>query len=113
MRKVLFVLSIAFLMAIAVVPSAGAGAKPKVDPVQLLLMKLTDSPLQFAGLGNQGGGTGFSKEQFERFTCSSSGDPTAAVDMSCNDSTWAQDFSPDNEIAISADPADPNHLVAG
>jgi hypothetical protein len=113
MRRVLFVLPIAFLLAIAVVPSAGAGAKPKVDPVQLLLMKLTDSPLQFAGLGNQGGGNGFSKEQFERFTCSSSGDPTAAVDMSCNDRAWAQDFSPDNEIAIAADPEDPDHLLAG
>jgi hypothetical protein len=113
MRRIPFVLPIALLVATALIHPAAAGAKPKTDPVQLLLMKLTDSPLQFDGLGNQGGSNGFSKEQFERFTCESSGNPADAVDMSCNDEAWNQDFSPDNEIAIAADPNDPQHLLAG
>ncbi len=33
--------------------------------------------------------------------------------MSCNTTEFAQDFSPDNEIAIAVDPTDPDHLVAG
>jgi hypothetical protein len=113
MRRIALVLPFALLVAVTAFAPAVAARTPKKDPVQLLLMKLTDAPEQFDGLGNEGGGKGFSKEQFERFTCSSSGDPTSAVDMSCNDETWAQDFSPDNEIAIAVDPEDPDHLVAG
>ena len=67
--------------------------------------------LDAAGSGNTGGQ--FSKEQIQKFTCASSGNPAAAVDMSCNTTELGQDFSPDNEISIAVDPADPNHLVAG
>ena len=45
-----------------------------------------------AGSGNTGGQ--FSKVQIERFRCTSSGDPAAAVDMSCNTTELGQDFSP-------------------
>jgi hypothetical protein len=54
-----------------------------------------------------------SKVQIERFRCSSSGDPSAAVDMSCNDEAFGQSYSPDNEIAVAVDPEDPDHIVAG
>jgi hypothetical protein len=59
------------------------------------------------------GGGQFSKVQVERFRCDTTGNPAATVDMSCNTTEFAQDFSPDNEIAIAVDPADPNHLLAG
>jgi hypothetical protein len=58
-------------------------------------------------------GSNQSKVQIERFRCSSSGNPATAVDMSCNDTAFGQDYSPDNEIAIAVDPGDSNHLVAG
>ncbi len=64
-----------------------------------------------AGTGNTGGQ--FSKVQIERFRCTSSGDPAAAVDMSCNTTELGQDFSPDNEITVAVDPLDPDHVVAG
>jgi hypothetical protein len=55
----------------------------------------------------------FSKEQIALFRCQSSGDPAISVDMSCNDTTYNQDWNPDNEIAIAVNPEDPDHLVAG
>jgi hypothetical protein len=61
--------------------------------------------------GNTGGN--FSKKQIERFRCTSSGDPTATVDMSCNDTEYGQDWAPDNEVAVAVNPTDPNHIVAG
>ena len=54
-----------------------------------------------------------SKVQIERFRCESSGDPAAAVDISCNDDEFGQSYSPDNEIAVAVDPEDPDHIVAG
>ena len=66
-----------------------------------------------ATFGQTDAGGQFSKVQIERFRCSSSGNPTATVDISCNDTTYGQDWAPDNEIAIVADPANPNHLLAG
>jgi hypothetical protein len=112
MRKLPLVLGIALLTAtVGAAPAVGSSKKKGGD--QLVTIKLVPAPEQFDGLGNQNGGNGFSKEQFEQFTCSTSGDPSAAVDMSCNSLEWGQDFSPDNEIAIAVDPADPNHLLAG
>ncbi len=55
----------------------------------------------------------FSKVQIERFRCSSSGDPAAAVDISCDDEALGQSFAPDNELAVAVDPEDPDHIVAG
>ncbi len=113
MRRYALVLGIAVLTAaLGAAPAAGAGTK-KQGGDQLVTIKLMPAPEQFDGLGNQNGSHGFSKEQFERFTCESSGDPSTAVDMSCNSTEWGQDFSPDNEIAIAVDPTDPNHLLAG
>jgi hypothetical protein len=62
--------------------------------------------------GSDPGGQ-FSKEQIERFRCSSAGNPATTVDISCNTSEYNQDWNPDNEIAVAVDPTDPNHLVAG
>jgi hypothetical protein len=67
--------------------------------------------LNVARPGNTGGN--FSKERIEDFRCSSSGTPSASVDMSCNTNTYGQDYAPDNEIAIAVDPEDPKHLLAG
>jgi hypothetical protein len=114
MRRIsLVAVGVAALMAALFVAPAAGGSKKKPAGDQLVTIKLLPAPEQFDGLGNQNGSHGFSKEQFERFTCASSGDPTAAVDMSCNSTQWGQDFSPDNEISIAVDPADPDHLVAG
>ena len=61
--------------------------------------------------GNTGGN--FSKKQIERFRCESSGDPTEAVDISCNNEEYGQDWAPDNEVAVAVNPNDPDHVVAG
>ncbi len=63
------------------------------------------------GPGNTGGQ--FSKVQIERFRCLSSGDPSDAVDMSCDETASGHDFTPDNELAVAVDPNDPDHIVAG
>jgi hypothetical protein len=87
--------------------------KPNVSS-ELFPIKWLPAPEQFDLSGGVGQTSGqFSKEQIERFTCESSGNPSAAVDMSCNDAELGQDFAPDNEIAIAVNPSDPNHLVAG
>jgi hypothetical protein len=115
-----FLISIRFLAAVAVLAIAFGARTPAVvakdkpfDPSQFILFKWFPLPEQF-DLGGRGQTSGqFSKEQFERFTCETSGDPSEAVDMSCQVPEFGQDFSPDNEIAIVVDPNDPNHLVAG
>jgi hypothetical protein len=66
-----------------------------------------------AAAGQSGAGGQFSKEQIERFRCSSAGDPTISVDISCNTAEYGQDWNPDNEIAIVVDPTNANHLLAG
>jgi hypothetical protein len=93
--------------------SATAGNQPEV-PNDLRWVKLLPS-FTARELSNSAGNTGgqFSKEQIERLRCESSGDPSAAVDMSCNVQEFGQDYNPDNEIAIAVDPNDPEHLVAG
>jgi len=58
-------------------------------------------------------GSKLSKTQIERFRCASSGDPSAWIDISCNDSELGQDFAPDNEIAVAVDPTDADHILAG
>jgi len=100
------------VLVLAIIPVA-ARDKPN-SPSELWPTKWLPAPEQFdlaGGVGNTGGN--FSKVQIERFRCESSGDPSAAVDISCNTSEFGQDFAPDNEIAIVVDPMDPDHLVAG
>jgi len=96
---------------------AAPGALAKDRPFgtdEIIAMKLSPSLLDPGSAGMSGSGSGqFSKVQIERFRCESSGNPAAAVDMSCNTTDFGQDFAPDNEIAIAVDPTDPNHLVAG
>jgi hypothetical protein len=55
----------------------------------------------------------FSKTQIERFRCTSSGNPEATVDISCNTAEYGQAWAPDNELAVAVNPEDPNHIVAG
>jgi len=112
MRRFPLVLAIAALTAALFAAPAAGTSKKKPAADQLVTIKLLASPEQF-DQGITGSNGQFSKEQFERFTCSSAGDPSDAVDMSCNVADFNQDFSPDNEIAIAVDPADPNHLLAG
>ena len=93
--------------------SATARDQPE-SPSEVRWVKLLPS-FQARNLSNSAGNTGgqFSKEQIERLRCESSGDPSAAVDMSCNVQEFGQDYNPDNEIAIAVNPNDPDHLVAG
>jgi hypothetical protein len=56
----------------------------------------------------------FSKQQITAYRCASAGNPAISVDMSCNNpSPYGQDWNPDNEIPITVDPENPNHLLAG
>jgi hypothetical protein len=65
------------------------------------------------GDGQTDAGGQFSVPQIEQFRCGSSGNPAAAVDMSCNSTQYNQDFNPDNEIAVAVDPQNPDHVLAG
>jgi hypothetical protein len=112
MRRLLVLLAVVALVAAAVAPAVLARDRP-FSTTELIAMKLYPFPKDPGASGLVGGGGQFSKTQIERFTCSSSGDPSEAVDMSCNTTELGQDWAPDNEIAIAVDPEDPDHLVAG
>jgi len=113
MRRLLTLCAAAILAAGLMVPTAIAKDRP-YGADQYLALRLSPSELDpSAGGQTDLGGGQFSKSQIERFTCFSSGEPAAVVDMSCNTTEFAQDFSPDNEISIAVDPTDPDHLVAG
>ena len=113
MRR-LFTLCVATILAVGVLASAVIAKDRPFATNRLIAMKLAPSALDpgAAGITGLGGGQ-FSKVQIEAFTCSTAGNPAATVDMSCNTTEFGQDFSPDNEIAIAVDPADPDHLLAG
>lgn len=55
-----------------------------------------------------GAGGGVGGGSLQNSTCTSTGDPAANVRLNCDSNS-----SPDNETPIVADPADPNHLLAG
>jgi hypothetical protein len=81
---------------------------------------MTVRPEIGATAGAETGGSGqYSKVQIERYRCAVAagaayGSPTGAMDISCNDAQpYRQDFNPDNEIAIVANPKVPTHLLAG
>jgi hypothetical protein len=61
---------------------------------------------QLAHLLASGGGVGGGS--LPNTTCTTGGDPTANIDISCDDPV-----SPDNETPIVSDPANPDHLLAG
>ena len=113
MRR-LFILCVAVILAVGIVAPAATAKDRPYGTNRLIAMKLMPSSLDPGAGGITGlGGGQFSKVAIEQFTCTTAGNPAAAVDMSCNTTEFAQDFSPDNEIAIAVDPANPNHLVAG
>ena len=110
---VLATASVAMAGTAAAGPSSGrdkpGGYEAPVRP--LSLFRPFELNEKVGGPGTTGGQ--FSKVQIERFRCSSSGDPSDAVDMSCDDAAFGQDFAPDNELAVAVDPNDPDHIVAG
>ncbi|HYU84701.1 MAG TPA: sialidase family protein, partial [Kribbellaceae bacterium] len=113
-RVVVAVLGAALLVLASSVPSSGRD-RP-FGAADLVALKWGPAPEEKeagTGVGNSDPGGQFSKEQIERFRCSSAGNPATAVDISCNSSEYDQDWNPDNEIAVAVDPTDPNHLVAG
>ncbi len=112
MRRVLIAVSTLALALGLAAPGALAKDRP-FGSDEIIAMRLSPSLLDPGSTGITGGSGQFSKVQIERFRCESSGNPAAAVDMSCNTTDFGQDFAPDNEIAIAVDPTDPNHLVAG
>lgn len=111
--QLLSALTVALIAVSAVAGSVVARDKP-MSSSDLFPIKWLPAPEQFDLMGGAGiTGGQFSKVQIERFRCESSGNPSAAVDMSCNVTEFGQDFAPDNEIAVAVDPDDPDHIVAG
>jgi hypothetical protein len=113
-RVVVAVLGAALLVLASSVPSSGRD-RP-FGAADLVALKWGPAPEEKeagTGVGNSDPGGQFSKEQIERFRCSSAGNPATAVDISCNTTEYNQDWNPDNEIAVAVDPTDPNHIVAG
>ncbi len=112
MRRLWLTAALALVGTGLIVGPASGRDKP-FSTSKLIAMKLTPSALVL-DLARPGQTSGqFSKVQIERFRCRSSGNPAAAVDMSCNTTRYGQNFAPDNEIAVAVDPTDPDHVVAG
>lgn len=106
------------VLALGVVAALAAPAQGRDRPFSTA--KMTVRPEIGATAGAETGGSGqYSKVQIERYRCTVAagaayGSPTSAMDISCNDTQpYRQDFNPDNEIAIVANPKVPTHLLAG
>jgi hypothetical protein len=116
MARRLVLVCLAALLICALLAGASVARDRPFSTAGLIAMKWGPAPEE-KDLGTGGGqsdsGGQFSKTQIERFRCASSGNPAISVDMSCNTAEYGQDWNPDNEIAIVADPANPNHLLAG
>jgi hypothetical protein len=112
MRRVAVLLALASLIVAALAqPSAGRDRPYGTSRMYFRPDSVRPEADGPGGGGNSGGN--FSKVQIERFRCASAGDPSAAVDISCNTAEWGQDFAPDNELAVAVNPHDPDHVVAG
>ncbi|MGH2820118.1 MAG: sialidase family protein [Actinomycetota bacterium] len=114
MRRALVAAGVVLLVLAVFVPPSAGGDRP--FSTSKLFVKIGPAPEEKesgGGSGNTGAGGRFSKEQIERFRCSSSGDPAATVDISCNTTRYNQHWNPDNELAVAVDPEDPQHLLAG
>jgi hypothetical protein len=115
MRRGIIVAAVAGLLVAALSGTSVARDRP-FSTAKLIAMKWGPAPEE-RDLGTGGGTTDpggvFSKEQIERFRCTSAGNPAAAVDISCNTTEYNQDWNPDNEIAVAVDPTNPNHILAG
>jgi hypothetical protein len=102
------------LLGAGLLAGPAAGRDKPYSSSDLIAMKLKPSVFEKESGAKPGGSGGqLSKVQIERFRCTSSGNPSTAVDMSCNTAELGQDFGPDNEIAVAVNPHDPDHVVAG
>ena len=115
MRKVALALVI---VALGLIPFGGPahGRDRPFGAADLISMKWAPSAMEkdlAGGAGQSEPGGQFSVSQIEQFRCASGGDPTMAVDISCNTTQYNQDWNPDNEIAVAVDPENPDHVVAG
>jgi hypothetical protein len=112
MRRLSIVAVVGFVLFVSFVTTSSGRDKPNMaSDLRLAKLGRLLVELDLAPAGNTGGQ--FSKVQIERFRCTSAGNPSSAVDISCNDPELGQNFSPDNEIAVVVDPHNPNHMVAG
>ena len=105
------------MVAVVLVVGVLAGASGAGDRPFGAARQVSPAFIRPADGGGAGGvtdaGGPFSKTQIERFRCSSAGNPAAFVDISCNTTEYGQDWAPDNELAVSVNPTNPNHIVAG
>jgi len=101
------------LAVLALAPAAAAIDRPFGTSNLYSPVYDTLRPPGTGGGGQTDPGAPFSKSQIQSFRCASAGAPSAAVDMSCNDATYGQDYAPDNEIAVAVNPVNANHIVAG
>jgi hypothetical protein len=119
MKRVLFVLAAAALLATVLVGSSSGRDRP-FSTADLIAMKWGPAPEE-KDTGTSGGNTSaggqFSKSAIEKFRCTSAapanGTPATHMDISCNTTTYNQDWNPDNEIAVAVNPENPDHIVAG
>lgn len=112
MRK-LMALTAAAILVLAAIGPVGAKDRPYGAADLNAFFKIGPSPEVFDNQGTGISGANLSKVQIEGFTCTSSGNPALAVDISCNTTEFGQDFAPDNEIAVVVDPNHADHVVAG
>ena len=110
-RRFTMKLRLTLLMVAAVTVTSAGADRPYSTSGVFVGPRVVRAELDAAAAGISGSRQ--SKIQIENFRCTSSGNPAAAVDMSCNDAEFGQSYSPDNEVAVAVDPADPNHVVAG
>jgi hypothetical protein len=109
-RRALMITSAVVAVAALGVAPALAGDRP-FNTSRLVVRPMLD-PVAGAAQGQTSGG--FSKKQIERFRCYvEDGVPTDAVDISCDDEEYGQDWAPDNELAVAVNPLDSDHIVAG
>ena len=113
MIRILGLISLAVVLALTLSAAPSQARDKPSSTARLNAYKLLPAIEELDNVGTGQTGGQFSKVQIENFRCNTSGNPAAAVDMSCNTTDLGQDFAPDNEIAIVADPEDPDHLVAG
>ncbi len=113
MIRVFALISLALMLGVTLsaVPSQARDKPASTATLNAFKLMPGIEELDNVGTGQTGGQ--FSKIQIDNFRCNTSGNPAAQVDMSCNTTELGQDFAPDNEIAIVADPENPNHLLAG
>jgi hypothetical protein len=119
MKRVVLALTAAALLATVLVGSSSGRDRP-FSTAELIAMKWGPAPEErdtATGTGNTDAGGQFSKSQIEAFRCTSAapanGTPTTSMDISCNTTTYNQDWNPDNEIAVAVNPTNPDHIVAG